>query len=187
MTANTLLQGQRVKDQGHSVCNRQRRFTAKSVQFSCLFNAEKWACHHVVVARRNFPKRSKTQYFRTKKPENPENADTTPDRLARSRVALELQCFRSCTLSSLKLYVMCFNTRVPLICSFTFSSGNSDEYGQRQQQNLCHHLHYSHSSLHTHRHYHVSKTIQLSITLLVQLYIRIRLCISVFSINVAFY
>jgi len=47
VTANALLQGQGVKGQGHSVCNRQRRFTAKSVQISCLLNVEKWAWHHV--------------------------------------------------------------------------------------------------------------------------------------------
>ena len=38
MTANTLVQGQRVKGQGHSVCNRQHGFTAKFVGLSYLFN-----------------------------------------------------------------------------------------------------------------------------------------------------
>ena len=33
-----MVQGQRVKGQGHSVCNRQRRLTAKSVRICCLFN-----------------------------------------------------------------------------------------------------------------------------------------------------
>ena len=33
-----------------------------------------------VVARRNFPRRKKAQYFfRTNKPENPENADIAPE------------------------------------------------------------------------------------------------------------
>ena len=64
-------------------------------------------CSAWVVARRNFPKRPKTQYFRTRKTRNPENANNTPDRLSRSRVAFELQCFRNCTLSS---YVLCFVT-----------------------------------------------------------------------------
>ena len=106
MTANRAYirsrsNGQRSRS--HSVCNRQRRLTAKSVRISCLFNVEKWrgaTCPAWLVARRNFPKRPKTQYFRTKKTQNPQNADNTPDRLARSRVAFELQCFRNCTLSS---------------------------------------------------------------------------------------
>ena len=38
VTANTVVQGQRVKGQGHSVRNRQHRFTAKSVGLSYLFN-----------------------------------------------------------------------------------------------------------------------------------------------------
>ena len=63
MTANTFVQGQRVKGQGHSVRNRQRRLTAKSVGISCLFIVDKGR-------------------------KNPENTDNMPDRLARSRGGL---------------------------------------------------------------------------------------------------
>ena len=38
MAANTLVQDQRVKGQGHSVRNRQHGFTAKFVGLSYLFN-----------------------------------------------------------------------------------------------------------------------------------------------------
>ena len=54
----------------------------------------------VVASHQNFPKRAKKQYFRTKNPEHPENADNAPERLARRRAAFELQCFRNCTFSS---------------------------------------------------------------------------------------
>ena len=53
-----------------------------------------------------FPKRTKTQYSRTKNPENPENAGNTPERLVRRRVAFEFQCFRHCTLSSYLIMLM---------------------------------------------------------------------------------
>ena len=85
MTANTFVQGQRVKGQGHSVCKRQRRLTVKSVRICCLFNVEKGCgatCSTFVVARWNFPK---CNIFEQKKTEN---ADNMPDRLARSRSGL---------------------------------------------------------------------------------------------------
>ena len=55
-----MVQGQRVKGQGHSVSNRQRRLTEKSVRICCLFKDEKgrgatWSAF--MVARRYFPKR----------------------------------------------------------------------------------------------------------------------------------
>jgi len=53
-----------------------------------------------VVARRKFPKRAKAQHFRTKNPENPENGDITPERLARRWMAFKMQRFRNSTLSS---------------------------------------------------------------------------------------
>jgi len=79
------------------------------------YSVKRWAFYdHVqsnyssstwVVARPDFSRRTKTQYVGTKKPENPENADNTPKRLARRRAAFELQCFRNCTLSSFKCSV----------------------------------------------------------------------------------
>jgi len=94
-----VVQGQRVKGQGHSVCNRQRRLTAKSVRICCLFNDEKgrgatWSAF--MVARRNFPKRNIFEQEKTQK------------MLITSRqidwrevgVAFELQCLCNCTLSS---------------------------------------------------------------------------------------
>ena len=50
VTANALVQGQRVNGRGHSVRNRQRRFTAKSVRFSYLFNVDWWAWHEHVMS-----------------------------------------------------------------------------------------------------------------------------------------
>jgi len=82
-----VVQGQRVKGQGHSVCKRQRRLTAKSVRICCLFKVEKGrgaTCSAFVVARRNFPKRN---IFEQKPPEN---ADNMPDRLTRSRGGLRV-------------------------------------------------------------------------------------------------
>ena len=69
VTANTFVQGQRVKGQGHSVCNRQRRLTAKSVRICCLFNVVK---ENAIFSNKKYP----------------ENADNMPDRLARSRGGL---------------------------------------------------------------------------------------------------
>ena len=66
MTANTLVQGQRVKGQGHSVLNSQHRFTAKCVSFFTYLARERvekyawWAWLQLAVARRNFAKRPKT-------------------------------------------------------------------------------------------------------------------------------
>ena len=97
VTANTFVQGQRVKGQGPSVCNRQRRLTAKSVRICCLFNVEKgrgatWCAF--VVARRNFPKRNifeqKTQKMLI----------ICQIDWREVGVAFELQCLRNCTLSS---------------------------------------------------------------------------------------
>ena len=92
MTANTLVQGQRVKGQGHSVCKRQRRLTAKSVRNCCLFNVEKCELQHVLckcgklwLTRRNSQNVRKRNIFEQ---QNPENADNTPDRLARSQGGL---------------------------------------------------------------------------------------------------
>ena len=60
---------------------------------------------HMGGCQAELPKTSENTIFSRKKTEKPENADTmpTPDRLARSRVAFELQCFRNCTLSRFSL------------------------------------------------------------------------------------
>ena len=107
MTANTLVQGQGVKGQGHSVCNRQRRLTAKSVRISCLFNVEKWAWHHVLCmggCQAELLKTSENAIFSIKNPENPENADNTPCRsTGKKLMAFEVQCFHNCRLSSFNI------------------------------------------------------------------------------------
>ena len=75
MTANTFVQGQRVKGQGHSVCKRQRRLTATCMPISCLFNVAR--ALHAWLPRGT----SQNAIFSNK---NPENADNMPDRLAQS-------------------------------------------------------------------------------------------------------
>jgi len=115
VTANTDVEDQRVKGQGHSVRNRQHRFTLKMCRiFLLILRVKRWAWYkHVpsnrrsmstwLVARQKFPKCAITQYFLTKNPESPENADNTQQRPARHWAACELQRFRNCMLSSLFL------------------------------------------------------------------------------------
>ena len=102
MTANTLVQGQMVKGQGHSVRNRQHGFTAKLVGLSCLFNLSGGRFHgHVAPngCQAEVHKTSDNNIFKPKKTKNPEY-------LARCRSAFEMQCFRNfCKLSS--YFVLC--------------------------------------------------------------------------------
>jgi len=79
VTANTLVQGQRVKGQGHSVRNSQHRFTAKCVSFSYLFSAwARWEVRVVGVAPRGgcqaaLRKTSENNIFKPNEPEKTQN------------------------------------------------------------------------------------------------------------------
>ena len=64
--------------------------------------------------------------FEQKKPENPGNANNTPERLARCRAAFELQCFRNCALSSQRMKNQQFqNVKVARTLSRPFEGSNS--------------------------------------------------------------
>ena len=102
-----LVQGQRVKGQGHSVRNSQHRLTSNTRLVSLLI--------YRVNASMRMPteysgricctwrlpgalrKTSENNIFKPNKPEK------IPERLARYRSTVEMQCFRNCTLSSLLL------------------------------------------------------------------------------------
>ena len=74
MTANTLVQGQRVKGQGHSVRNRRHGFTAKFVGLSYLFNLSGGRGHgHVAPngCQTEVHKTSENTIFSNQKKENP--------------------------------------------------------------------------------------------------------------------
>ena len=64
-----MVQGQRVKGQGHSVCNRQRRFTAKSVGLSYLFNLSGGRDHDHVGCQAGVHKTSENNIFKPQKRE----------------------------------------------------------------------------------------------------------------------
>ena len=73
MTANTLVQGQKVKGQDHSVCN-SHGFTAKVVGLSCLFNLSGGSFHgHVAPngCQAEVHKASENNIFKPKKNEKP--------------------------------------------------------------------------------------------------------------------
>ena len=97
MTANTFVQGHRVKGQGHSVCKRQRRLTAKYVRISCLFTVTRG------VAPRDLhlwlpDGTSQNAIFSNKKKQK--MVITCQIDWREVGVAFELQCPRYCMLSS---------------------------------------------------------------------------------------
>jgi len=67
VTANTLVQGQRVKGQGHSVRNRQHRFTAKSMGLYYLFNLSGGRGHGHVSCYAEVLKTSENAIFSNQK------------------------------------------------------------------------------------------------------------------------
>jgi len=74
VTANTLVQRQRVKSQGHSVCNRQHGFTAKFVGLSYLFNLSGGRFYgHAAPngCQAEVHKTSENNIFKPNKPEKP--------------------------------------------------------------------------------------------------------------------
>ena len=75
MTANTLVQGQRVKGQGHSIRNRQHGFTAKFVGLSYLFNLS-GGRFHGHAAPNGCQAEVHKQYFQNKKNEKPRTSGT---------------------------------------------------------------------------------------------------------------
>ena len=105
-----MVQGQRLKDQGHSVRNSQHRFTSIMSRFvtylprQCVEHPPQRACALRIVGvsaphggcQAHFAKRPKTIFSNQTSPRNPE-------RLAQCRSAFEMQCFCNCTLSSLLL------------------------------------------------------------------------------------
>ena len=105
-----MIQGQRVKGQGHSVRNSPHRFTSNKSRFvtysprQCVEHPlttrmhiahSGWIGPHG-VCQAHFAKRTKTIFLNQTSPKNPE-------RLAQCRSAFEMQCFCNCTLSSLLL------------------------------------------------------------------------------------
>jgi len=72
--ANTLVQGQMVEGQGHSLRNRQHGFTAKLVGLSYLFNLS-GGRFHGHAAPNSCQAEVHKQYFQNKK--NPENPRTS--------------------------------------------------------------------------------------------------------------
>ena len=111
VTDNTFVQSQRVKGQGHSVRNRQHRFTAKSVGLSYLFNVSSGRGYDHVDCQAEVHNTSENAVFQTKKAKTPRKSHNTPERLMRCRSAFEMQCFRNCTLSSLIILRVLFKTR----------------------------------------------------------------------------
>jgi len=93
VTANTLVQGQKVEGQGHSVCNRQDGFTAKFVGLCYLFQFTDGRFHDHAVPNDCQADVHKQCIENRAKPKN-------PGRLARCRSALQTECCRNCTLSS---------------------------------------------------------------------------------------
>ena len=111
MTANTLVQGQRVKGQGHSVRNSQHRFTSIMSRFvtylprQCVEHMPQRACALRIVGgsaprggcQAHFAKHRK-QYCQTKQTGKTHNV------WREVGVAFEMQCRRNCTLSSYYYY-----------------------------------------------------------------------------------
>ena len=86
MTANTLVEGQRVKGQDHSVCNRQHGFTAKFVGLSYLFNLSGGRVHgHAAPngCQAEVHKTSESNIFKPNKPEKPRTSFGLRDAIAR--------------------------------------------------------------------------------------------------------
>ena len=96
VTANTLVQGQRVKGQGHNIRNRLHGFTAKSVGLSYLFNLSGGRGHGHVASngcQAEVHKTSESTIFSNQI--NPEKNNCTLS----SFFGLKILCFRmSCVL-----------------------------------------------------------------------------------------
>ena len=102
-----VVQGQRVKGQGHSVRNSQQRFTSNTRVVSLLIYRVRASMRMPIEYSGRIcctwpllgalRKTSENNIFKPNKPEK------IPERLARCRSAVEMQCFRNCTLSSLLL------------------------------------------------------------------------------------
>ena len=90
-----MVQGQRVKGQGYSVCKTQCRLTAKSVRICCLLLTRGVAPRALHLWLPDGT--SQNAIFSNQK--NPENADNMPDRLVRSRGG-----FRDAMLSQLHAF-----------------------------------------------------------------------------------